>query len=189
MQTETTKNFLQKMFTGDSETILSWDSYKCHYCPEVSEVLTSLNVKNAILPGGTTRVIQTADVCWNSPFKAALRDDWVEWMRSGEKSFTKAGNMRSPSKTQLVEMILNAWNTITPEQIQRSFVVCGQTREVLPDEILCMRDGKSCNTGLQTLKDLLALPLEERCKAVGVEDIRDNFVNVEEEDENDPLMF
>ena len=52
-----------------------------------------------------------------------------------------------------------------------------------------MREGKLCNTGLQTLKDLLALPLEERCKAVGVEDICENFVNVEEEDENDPLMF
>ena len=74
----------------------------------VREVMRKRKVKNLILPGGTTRVLQTADVCWNGPFKHHLRELWALWMREGEKSYTKSGRVRSPSKTELVNMILKS---------------------------------------------------------------------------------
>ena len=77
--------------------------------------MSEKNLINVILPGGTTCVLQTADVCWNAPFKYKIKDLWTTWMRDGEKTFTKGGRLRSPSKTQLVDFILTAWNEITED--------------------------------------------------------------------------
>ena len=52
----------------------------------------------SIIPGGGTSKIQPADVSWNKPFKVAYKSKYNEWMVSGEKSYTAAGNIRAPSK-------------------------------------------------------------------------------------------
>lgn len=189
MQTSNTVQFLQSMFTGEETTLLCWDSYRCHYCPEVREVMRKRKVKNLILPGGTTRVLQTADVCWNGPFKHHLRELWALWMREGEKSYTKSGRVRSPSKTELVNMILKSWNQITEEQIKYSFLVCGQGENLVPDNIHCMKEGNDCHAGLSKLKELLALPPNERDLAFKrSSDDNDNFVSVDDDDNlMDPL--
>ena len=185
MQTETIAQFLRKQFTADSTSLLCWDSYKCHTCPQTKEVMSEKNLINVILPGGTTRVIQTADVCWNAPFKSKIKDFWTTWMRDGEKTFTRGGRVRSPSKTQLVDFILTAWNEITEDQIKTSFNVCGQGELLDPDSLLCMREGRSCHNSLQKLKDLLLLPPNER--DVSLLDECDNFVDVDEDQNHDPL--
>ena len=148
-----------------------------------------MNLENIILPGGTTGVIQTADVCWNSPVKSTLKDLWAVWMREGEKSYTKAGKLRSPTKTQLVDMIVQAWNQVTEEQIKHSFVVCGQGDNLDPDKVLCMREGKSCREGLDKLKLLLSLPPKERRMSIfgEHEDNYESFVELEDDRNIDPL--
>ena len=88
-------------------------------------------------------------------------------------------------------MIIEAWSFITEEQIKRSFVVCGQGDELVPDEMLCMREGKSCHEGLNKLKNLLCLPAEQRnLGALGqIEMDLDNFIEMDNKDneDNDPL--
>ena len=64
-------------------------------------------------------------------------------MWEGEKSNMKSGNMRSPSKTQLVKIIIKAWNHITEDKIIHSFIVCSQGDDLLAEEVLCMRKGRS----------------------------------------------
>ena len=97
--------------------------------------------------------------------------------------------MKSASKTELVDMILKSWDQITEEQIKCSFVVYGQGEHLVPDDILCMREGKDCHAGLSQLKRLLALPPNERdlCDLKSLDDYN-NFVSVDD-DENvmDPL--
>ena len=69
LQSSTSVTFLHKNFTreDDSEEILVWDSYRCHYITdEIKATLNELNLVNVIIPGGCTRVIQTCDVVWNS---------------------------------------------------------------------------------------------------------------------------
>ena len=95
-----------------------------------------------------------------------MRDLWAIWMREGEKTYTKSGNMRSPSKTQLVDMVIDAWNQISVDQIIRSFQVGGQGGDLVAHDILCMREGRSCHKGLTSLKILLSLPQQQRSLAV-----------------------
>ena len=110
-------------------------------------------------------------------------------MREGEKSYTKSGRVRSPSKTELVNMILKSWNQITEEQIKYSFLVCGQGENLVPDNIHCMKEGNDCYAGLSKLNELLALPPNERILAFKrSSDDNDNFVSVDDDDNlMDPL--
>ena len=151
-------------FTRDEEKeeIIVWDSYRCHYITEeTKEAIQEFNLVNVIIPGGCTRVLQTCDVVWNSPLKAHLRTLWNQWMKTGEKSYTKGGNLRTMSKTQLVNNIVSAWNMISEETIVKSFKICGQVLDCNPDEILCMREGNPCEGALGTLKDLLQFPTHQ----------------------------
>ena len=54
-----------------------------------------------------------------------------------------------------------------------------------PYTLLCMREGRSCHNFLQKLKDLLLLPPNER--DVSLLDECDNFVDVDEDQDLDPL--
>ena len=159
MQTPTTINFLKKNFSPDEKNILIWDSYKCHYQGEdIKDTIKQLKIKNVIIPGGCTRAIQTCDVVWNSPLKMHLRESWAKWMREGDKTFTKGGKMRTMTKAQLVDNVVEAWEKITPEMIKKSFEICGQVLNFDPERLLCMREGKTCNGSLPQLKELLRYP-------------------------------
>ena len=79
-------------------------------------------------------------------------------MKTGDKTFTKGGNMRSMSKTQLVDNIVQAWDKISSDNIMKSFKVFGQVLDFPLDDILCMRKDRPCADSLQKLKYFLAFP-------------------------------
>ena len=86
------------------------------------------NVLSATIPGGCTSQIQTLDVCINRPFKAKMEDLFDDFMGDHSKhSFTKGGNLKSASMTQICDMVMEAWKDITPDIILKSFKVYGQT--------------------------------------------------------------
>ena len=49
-----------------------------------------------------------------------------EWLEKGAKTYTKSNNVRAPSKDQLVDMVLEAWKSLSEEAICKSFFRCGQ---------------------------------------------------------------
>ena len=64
-----------------------------------AHVTKATNTDLSVIPGGLTSQLQPADVSWNKPFKQAYKAQYNEWMVSGEKSYTAAGNVRPPDKT------------------------------------------------------------------------------------------
>ena len=161
------------------------------------KAIGELDLVNIIIPGGCTRVVQTCDVVWNSPLKAHLRTFWNQWMESGEKSYTKSGNLRSMTKTQLVNNIVAAWDMVTPESICKSFKICGQILDINPDEIHCMKEGQPCQEGLTKLKHLLQFPTHQLDLStlsvlpegiVQEMDINMNLDMICDEEEEDPLQ-
>ena len=58
----------------------------------------------SIIPGGLTGNLQPADVSWNKPFKDAYKAKY-EWMVSGEKSYTAAGNVHAPDKALCLQWV------------------------------------------------------------------------------------
>ena len=66
---------------------------------------------------------QAPDVSWNSPFKVAYRELYEQWLVSGEKTFTKGGNMRPPTRLLIVQWVKKAWESLPVTIIQKSFKV------------------------------------------------------------------
>lgn len=123
--------------------LLVWDAYKCHLMPSVKTVVDKhTNTDLSIIPGGLTSKVQPADVSWNKPFKIAYKAKYNEWMISGEKSYTTAGNVRAPSKLLCVQWVKDAWESVTCEIVTRSFIACGisvKTDGTDDTEIHCMK--------------------------------------------------
>ena len=107
--------------------------------------LSSLKTDGCLIPGGLTGHLQPADVSWNKPFESAYRELYNEWMASGEKSYTPAGNLRAPDKLLCLQWVKQAWNKVTSEVIIKSFQVCGISVDVDGSEdhlIHCIKPGQ-----------------------------------------------
>ena len=75
--------------------MLVWDAYKCHITVEVRRcVNTQTNTDVSVIPGGLTHYFQPADVSWNKSFRTAYKEQYSQWMATGPKFYTAAGNVR-----------------------------------------------------------------------------------------------
>lgn len=107
-------------------SLLVWDSFRAHLGDEVKRHLkTEHNTDMAVIPGGLTSIVQPLDVCLNKPFKDRMREKWAMWMIDGEKSFTPAGNVRAAPLDLITTWVLDSWNDLSDQIIQRSFKKCG----------------------------------------------------------------
>ena len=107
------------------------------------------------IPGVLTSLVQPADVSWNKPFKAAYKELYNEWMVSGEKSYTPAGNVRAPSKLLCLRWVKKAWDSVIKEVIIKSFMVCTISVSVDGDEdhkIHCIKDGEVAATARRLIE-------------------------------------
>ena len=65
------------------------------------------------------------DVCLNKPFKDRLREKWMTWMMSGEKTFTPGGQLRAASLVTVCQWVKESWQELSKEMVERSFKKCG----------------------------------------------------------------
>ena len=106
MQVNTTVEWISKVWGSLSfrNRLLVWDSYRCHLTVEARQTLKNVKTTMACIPGGCTKQVQTADVSWNQPFKAAYRERYERWLQTErrEDDVTPSGNPRAPSKSMMV---------------------------------------------------------------------------------------
>ena len=87
-----------KQIWGPPQTkkrMLVWDSYKCHISASMKKAVQNTNTIMAVVPGGSTKLVQTANVSRNAPFKAAYRKSWLA---NGTMERMRGGNLRAPLK-------------------------------------------------------------------------------------------
>ena len=82
---------------ANTQSLLVWDSFSAHLTDTVKQQLRENKTATAVIPGGLTSLVQPLDVCLNKPFKDHLREKWMTWMMSGEKTFTPGGQLRAAS--------------------------------------------------------------------------------------------
>ncbi|KAH7955963.1 hypothetical protein HPB52_005290 [Rhipicephalus sanguineus] len=92
-----------------------------------------------------------ADVYWNRPFKANLRRSWEEFMRRAEK--TPKGNLRKPSRQDVLDFVAAAWEAVSEETVAQSFKGCGISNALDGSEEGCLHG---------RLSDVGAVPPEHR---------------------------
>lgn len=90
------------------------------FCKSFSEGYKIRHIHH--IPGGLTKHLQPADVSWNKPFKQAYRTKYEEWLTSGDKTYTAAGNMRAPEKILCLQWVKESWNSLSTAVIMKS---CG----------------------------------------------------------------
>ena len=121
-----TNEWENKTFSDTSffNRLLIWDSNRCHFSDETKKQLKKKQKLDvAMIPGGVTSLIQAPDISWNKPFKASLRNQYDDCLAGEKHSFTQGGNMRACTKSELCDMVLIAWASVSEEIIKKSFVL------------------------------------------------------------------
>ena len=135
--------------------MLAWDYFRCHVMDTIKEGIARSKVDPIIVPGGCTKYLQAPNVVWNKPFKAKVTAKYDAWMAEGVHSFTAAGNMRAPACRDIVQWIIEAWDSLDRELLINSFRSCALTVAVdgsEEEQIHCLKKGQPCHAGLDHLK-------------------------------------
>ena len=96
-----------------------------HLTDTVKQQLRENKTATTVIPGGLTSLVQPLDVCLNKPFKDRLREKWMTWMMSGEKTFTPGGQLRAASLVTVCQWVKESWQELSKEMVERSFKKCG----------------------------------------------------------------
>jgi len=100
------------------------DSYNPHKSAETRRLLDDMNIDVVYIPGGCTSLAQPMDVSVNRPFKNNMRRQWTRWFETHDER-TPAGNLRQPSRQQVINWVSQAWRDIPEDMIRRAFLRCG----------------------------------------------------------------
>ena len=131
-------------FTFGVHRLLAWDAFRCHLTPEIRAILSSSHVDTIIVPGGCTKFIQAADVNCNKPTKKNLGEMYEKWLAESKHELTAQGNMRAPSRRQMVTWVLEAWKKLPDDLIRKSFKVCALSSSLdgsEDNELMCIKHG------------------------------------------------
>lgn len=93
------------------------DSYKPHQLTESQEIVREqCGSEVVIIPGGCTSIAQPMDKCINKPFKEHMQGSWEKWMME-ERARTPAGNLKQPTRQDVINWVSAAWKSIKEDTI------------------------------------------------------------------------
>ena len=98
---------------ANTQSLLVWDSFSAHLTDTVKQQLCENKTATAVIPGGLTSLVQPLDVYLNKPFKNRLREKWMTWMMSGEKTFTLGGQLRAASLVTVCQWVKESWQELS----------------------------------------------------------------------------
>ena len=142
-------NWVLKYFRG---------RFRGHISVSTTAELKRLKIESAVVPGGCTKFIQPADVSWNGPFKCRL-GELYDWLATSQKFYTIGGNVKAPDIETVCQWVIDAWQSVDVQIIQKSFQVCGITNAVDGSEddlIGCCKHSADLQVGRAILAEPMA---------------------------------
>ncbi|RHY32493.1 hypothetical protein DYB32_002513 [Aphanomyces invadans] len=102
--------FLKFHFAGrpnrdTNPVLLVWDDFSAHFTDEVVAYAKEINVTLERIPPGFTWICQPADVAWNRPLKARLRQNWMDLIHRQLRNAKQRGvpfKLQPPSRATIV---------------------------------------------------------------------------------------
>ena len=91
---------------------LVFDQAPCHTTQRSKAAFSSASIKVKWVGKRLTYLTQPADQSWMSPFKGRYFKKWNNWLIHAPKSYTAAGNVKSPGYAKVVEWISEAWSEL-----------------------------------------------------------------------------
>ena len=105
--------------------LLIVDMYRPHIAAESQRIVRDECHSQVIfVPGGCTSIVQAMDRSVNRPFKTSIRESWAAWMK-GDAARTVHGNLKQPSRNQVIAWVSKAWNDLNVDVLVKAFLVCG----------------------------------------------------------------
>ena len=135
--------------------LLVVDQYRPHQNSDNIELAKSdCNAEVVLIPGGCTSLAQPMDRCVNKPFKEAIRQSWEEWMRM-PRALTKQGNLKQPTRQDVIGWVSKAWRGIRVDLLVKSFLVCGISNSLddSQDDLVCDKVPAVDASSIDTLAD------------------------------------
>ena len=118
---------------GFNNSLLTFDAFSGHKTDDVQSKLVGNKSDILMIPPGCTSKCQSMDVCINKPFKAILRQCWVNYISKIIEQIPAAKldyfKLPPPSRQFMVDWIEEAYKLITSDKdlVICSFNVCGFT--------------------------------------------------------------
>lgn len=106
---------------GYTSSFLLLDEFKCHMKGSFIRTINELGTEVDFIPGGYTCVLQPCDVGVNKPLKKLFRDMYMQWSVEKYKNMGPADKLSSPSRKEVTSWMIQAWDTISPETIRKTF--------------------------------------------------------------------
>lgn len=103
------------------KSLLMLDAAPGHRTSEVKTKFKQQGTQMAMIPGGLTKKLQVLDLCVNKSFKSRLRSKWENWLINGYKEYTKSGNMKRASYSEICKWIGEAWQEVPSSTIKNGF--------------------------------------------------------------------
>ncbi|KAG0436749.1 hypothetical protein HPB47_017773 [Ixodes persulcatus] len=107
----------------DVRRLLVLDQAPIHRTDASRKALAAKDADVVFVPGDCTSTVQPADVSWMKPFKDSLRETWEGFIRAG--AVTPKGNLKKPSRQDVVNFVSKAWAAVSEEVVASSFKRCG----------------------------------------------------------------
>ncbi|EEC05687.1 POGO family transposase, putative [Ixodes scapularis] len=107
----------------DVRRLLALDQAPIHKTEAAQKAFSEVDTDVVLIPGGCTSILQPADVSWIKPFKDHLRGIWAKFMSVG--ATTPKGNLKKPSRQDVITFVAEAWATVSEETVYLSFKRCG----------------------------------------------------------------
>ena len=127
---------------GRRRRLLVWDAYKCLIMDSVKDVVKKqVNFKHypwrADWPCPASRCVLEQPI-------QSFKDFYTEWTANGQKTYTAAGNVRAPAKLLGLEWVNKAWESVSADVVNNSFLSCGisvKTDGSEDSQIHCIKEG------------------------------------------------
>ena len=101
--------------------LLVLDEYRVHKTKEVRQYAENKKTDLIYVPGGCASLAQPLDVSIDKPFKSNMRHMWERWTFDNLRGTARV----HPSRQQVINWISEAWSSILPDTIVKSFLRCG----------------------------------------------------------------
>jgi hypothetical protein len=107
-------------------SMLIIDSARPHISIATKQLLHSKRISLKVIPGGTTSVLQPADVCHFAKLKALVQPRIDSWLTDPPdlSTLTRGGNRRAPKVEVYSTWLIEAWDSFEGAFLSESFQTC-----------------------------------------------------------------
>ena len=118
---------LQWKPASEGDMMLVLDVHKAQKTLDILDTLAEMNTTPIYVPAGTTGLIQPIDVCFNAPFKAAIKKQADDHIKDNLEKYVQGTIPASERRILFTKWVGKAWEELSAntEMVKRSFLKCG----------------------------------------------------------------